>query len=1199
MKRRKLSLITTLLILLGAQCWAQQGQALLLYKSSEEASPTTSRLALRVDPILATLGFERSYHDVDQGLPPTVEADLIVSWFSTPKIADPEGYVDWMANQISRGKKVIVLGNFGAHTMDGKTWLTNESLNRFFYPFGLSYGAAYTGDPNLLEVSKQSGPARAPSPLNYYLLFSSVNAENQVYLEVKRTDLEDSQSALVVRTPFGAMAQEVYVDNTDLNELIAQTVQSEKRSAATEKKLLGLYKSSEGVDARTNFLARFVAPTLFDLGYGLDYYDIEQGLPSDSRMNQYQGVISWYTTPELAKAADYINWLAKQLDADRRVVVLGNFGAFAEDIPSSAGVVRRFLQSPEYNKFFYPFGLEFRGAWTPEKKSVQVAQKDSSVLTWLEPDHVGHYYWIRSVHPDNEPYLTVRRADLEDGDSAVVVATPRGGLALESYVLGTDPATKKPRMHLDLKKFLGASLTLQATSDTKLEPATAELVSRPPLPPLPAVKPEGDRQYPGDVKPFKRQILAFYQTSANETSTENQTFLAGQMVLEHLGLIVDYHDLDSGTLPTQAEMEKYQGILLWLAKDAVPNARQFDGWLQENVERGRKLVLIGDYQIREKDSLSLINPKNLYAKLGLAYDPLGQVTLNNIKGQGSFRQAPRNPSVVQSKPGYMDFERKLNWSDHDLKGNWHLVRSVWPDSEIGLTVNQAGGASDAVVVSKSGAAAIGPFAIYTKGAVRKKRAEVAAKKDGSNKAQAEDVGGDPWRLDPFRFFAKGFQVETMPKADVTTLNGSRIYYSHIDGDAFGGISLIDRSSLNGTIMYKRVLQSLPLPVTVSYVTQDVERRLDERYSRELSVARQIFELPNIEPASHTYSHPFDWENGDLALAQGSDYKLTRKDIDLEQEIVHSLDFVDKLCPPNKRCEILLWSGRCNPKPEAVELVRKKGLLNMNGSESTFDTKFPYIAGVLPLYGDVGDEVQFHVSAAGDFYYTNSWTGDYDGMKNLPDYFNRTESPRRLRCLNVYYHFYLAERQPGLDGLRVAYDDALRRSPAPMFASEYAEILKDTMETKLGRDSQNRYWLSNRGKSVTMRFDDEARFPDLQKSVGVIGFNRANDSLYVHLDGRGEARVALSEQRPSQPYVERFTHRIKDWKAAKGSISFTADGQGPAYLRIGNLIPSSSYRIDAGSGEATVRTDAQGWLEWTGRFDGYDQSHQVRLRKVTP
>jgi hypothetical protein len=1197
---RSLVFVTLWLMVLLGPVAGQQQSALLLYKSSEEGV-SSSRVATRVEPVLKSLGFKTTYHDVEQGLPSSVSADVVVSWYASSKIQNPEGYVDWMAAQIAAGKKVVVLGNFGAHTADGSTWMENESLNRFFYPFGLRYAAAYTGDTGVLSVSSQQAPATAPSPLNYYLLFTSVNPENKVFMEVQRSDLNPSKSALVVQTPYGGMAQETYVDHLDLHTFLAGIVKAKKQVARRDKKLLGLYKSSEGVDQNNNFLARFVSPILFDMGYGLDYHDIDSGLPSADRMSAYDGVISWYTTPELAKAGDYIKWLTAQIDADRRVIILGNFGAFAEDIPSKAGDVRRFLQSPEYNTFFFPFGLEFRGAWTPEKKKVQVAKRDSSIMTWLDPGHVGHYYWIRSMHPDNQEYLTVTRDDLQDGESAVVVATPKGGLALESYVLGTDPTSKQPRMHLDLKKFLSQSLTLQATTVADLKPALEGMKSRPPLPTLSNPKLGGDGVYPAGVTPYKRKILAFYQPSADEKPTQNQTFLSAHMILEHLGLIVNYHNLDDPNLPSMEEMKDYQGILLWPAEDSIPEARAFDTWLRENVAQGRRLVLMGDYQIRERRTLSLINPQGLYAVMGLHYDPLGNAPLiSSVKGLSSFqRSAPRDPKVLKQTPGVMEFEHPIDFNDKDLKGNWHLVRSLWPESEVHLTVSQAQGVSDIVVITKTGGAAVGPFAIFDKEDDRKLRVESAAVNKDDVKVKADDVGGSPWRLDPFWFFAKAFDVEDRPRPDITTLNGSRIYYSHIDGDAFHGISRIDMSSLNGEMMYKRVLRDLPLPVTVSYVTKDIETRLNDRYSRELDAAQEIFKLSNIEAATHTFSHPFDWRKGDLNLSSDPNkpYELVRRDVDLEKEIRHSVDFVDKLCPPDKRCEILLWSGRCNPPPKAIKLLRDLGLPNMNGAESTLDKKFPHIAGLLPIYGDIDDETQYHVSAAGDFYYTQSWTGDYDGMKNLPDYFNRTESPRRLRCLNVYYHFYLAEREPGITGLEVAYADVIRRSPAPMFASEYTQVLRDALETKIGVDGSGRYWMKNTGNARTIRMDKEPRFPDFTNSKGIIGFNRVNGDLYLHLDGTGETLLALTDAAPAGPYLERFTQRANNWRVQADGVSFEAEGQGPVHLSIRNLDVSSPYRIETDLEEATVRTDEQGTLVWTSRFDGYGEKHPIRIRKA--
>lgn len=1194
--RNLLSFLLLTLLVLSAPGWAQQPSALLLYKSSEESAQAQSRVATRVAPILEAQGFKVVYHDIDSGFPTESQKDLLVTWFASPKIADPEAYVDWLAKQSAQGSKVVILGNFGAHTKDGQTWMTDESLNRFFYPFGLKYGAAYTGDSNLLSVTTQRAPAAAPTPLNYYLLFRSTNPANRVLMEVERSDLADSKSALVVETPFGAMAQEGYVDKLDLKTFLSEIAKAEKKTLVLSKRLLGLYKSSEKVDSRTNYLARFVAPTLLDLGFGIDYHDIETGMPSVETMQKYDGVISWFQGAEMKKAGDYVEWLASQVEAQKRVVILGNFGAFAENIPTSGGVVQRYLQSQEYNDFFFPFGLEFRGAWSQEKQSVQVTQKDASMVPWLQPQHVGHYFWIRSVDPQNQTYLQVKRQDVQDSESSVVVTTPHGGLALESYVLSTDPSTGEPRFHIDLHKFLQVSLTPSAAAAHITKPDLAALESKPALAPRPKPARGGSGVYPSGVTPVKRKVLAFYHSGVNEDEALNPTYLSAQATMEHLGLIVEYHDVNDPRLPSLTEMDDYRGIVVWLGSNVIPNAVEFDAWLKQNVKAGRKIILLGDYELRDKANLSLVNPEGLFNALGFSYDALDTAPIiTGSKGLNSYRRPDaQQPKVISQDSSLIGFEREINWEDKDLKGAWPLIKSQWPDSKVALTVSRRGGESDVVAITKNGAVALSAFTVWTKGVERKKATESSDASSGP--INVEETGGGAWRINPYLFFAKALEVEKTPRPDVTTLNGSRIFYSHIDGDAFGGISRIDSSSLNGEVMYKRVLRELPLPITVSFVTKDIESRLNARYSRELDTAQEILKLPNVEAASHTFSHPFNWVLGDLTVdrASGSGLSLVHQSVDLAQEIKHSIDFVDKLCPEGKRCEVLLWSGRCNPTSDALAAVRQAGLINMNGGEPVFSEKYPNVAGLLPLYAQQGGETQYHVSAAGDFFYTGSWTKQYDGMKDLPDYLDRTESPRRLRAMNVYYHFYLAERQLGLDGLKVAYDDVLRRNPAPMFASEYAEILEDALETQMGTATDGRVWVKNKGICSTVRFDDESRFPDLKGSEGVIGFSRLNGSLYLHLDGSGKALIKLSATAPQSVFVQRASHRIQNWSATPRAVSFQLYGQGPATLSFGNLQPSSAYELQVDGQNFKVTTTAQGALSWNGRFDGYKQTHNVSL-----
>lgn len=1204
MRSWKLWLLLSLTSILASAAWSAPSSAgtttpkvaLGLYKGSEEPAPEATRLAVQIRPALEALGWKLQLWDIEQGLPPAAvmgKTGAVVTWFASPKMADSVGYVRWLARQNQAGKKVVLLGNFGAHTSDGNSWLTNEQLNEFFYPFGLDYRAAYTAEGSLLKLVSSDRVASAPPSLTYYLLFRSANPGNRVHLTVSRTDLAGSESALVVTTPHGGMAQETYLDTLDKKAFLAAAmVQGQAEKVTASKRILGLYKSSEKQSAENNHIVKFAQKPLFDLGYSIDFHDITSGLPSAEQMASYQAVLSWYQGPEMRGAAQYAEWLRRQMEAGRKVLILGNYGAFSEDVPTPAGPATRFLLIDEYNRFFYPFGLEFRAAWTPDRSKVKVVGRDPEVVPWLPAEHVGHYFWIRSVNPANQPFLTVDRADLDEGEATVVVATPHGGLALESYILKEAPGKLDPDFHLDLKRFFQACLAPSSQTASSGRPA----IERPARPALPRLD-DAPTPLPAGVTRHKRKVLAFYQRQFKELPDLNSVHQSAETVLNYLGLVVEYRAVED-PLPSDLEMEQYRGIVVWFNSGEMTQARAFDAWLRRQIAQGRRIAMLGTYAATyESQDKGFVDPGPTFAALGLRYRSLGQKPTVSQRELAAFNAGRRGKEIKLADPRMTGFERPFNLEDKDVAG-WPLITSVGPENKVYLTLSDSEGDSDLVVLTPHGGIAMGPASIYLRPGKPFRLSEGQAV---IKSAEAEARGGAPWRIDPYLFFSQALQTDSLPKPDFTTLNGARITYSHIDGDAFGGISLIDRNSLNGAMMERRMLRELKLPVTVSFVTDDIEKKQNAHYWQELEVARSILALPNVEPASHTANHPFEWVKGDMVSFQEG--KVVRTEIDLEREIRHSVDFIDRLlAPPEKRCEILLWTGRCNPPAEAVALTRQLGLVNMNGGETVYDAEHPYVAGILPVSRQVGEETQVHVSAAGDFHYTGSWTRDYDGMKNLAWFFEHTESPRRLRALNVYYHFYLAERQPGLDGLNVAYADILRRDAAPMYASDYARVIGDFLVTELGHTAAGDIYVRNQGALRTLRFDAAEGEVDVAASRGVLGSSRHNGSLYVHLDEATEHTIVFARAPLKKvPELTYFTHYAEKWSADPEMVSFRAQGQGPVLLRLSNLTAGAHYSINVRSPQGEKAFQAQagsdGRLEWRGEFVGYRAHHDIVIRKV--
>lgn len=959
---------------------------------------------------------------------------------------------------------------------------------------------------------------------------------------------------------------------------------------AQPKAILGLYKGTEKVDGSTNWVKRFVEPELVKLGYSVDYHDITQGLPKD--MSRYRGVVSWYQTASMENAAAYCRWLLEQIQAGRKVIILGSLGAYQELDLRSNPKTERWLLPHEYNQFLYPFGIEFKGMWTKDNKVLRVATRDPQMVPWLEDQHLGHYFWLQPVSPEDKVYLGVRRTDFPDSESAFVVRTPYGGYVLESYLFKDVTGKGEYRWHFDLAKFLKDALAYQPKS----LPQSVTLTVKPTTPsarPARAVLPQAP-PLPAGTTELKRKILAFYQRDLQEVSGHNRVHDVCETVLNHLGLVVEYRALED-PLPSDEAMAQYRGVVQWLGGSSIAGAQHYADWLKRQMDAGRLVVILGDYgAFADKSLSSQVNAAPTLAALGLEHKPMGTVNLSI--GRTGVTRTLETPRVVSADPAVTKGEHPLNFEDEDLRKGWPVYVSTDPANKVYLRVrDREGQTTDAVVVTPRGGLVAGDFLIYIPPTQTQRVESTDAKTPGLGPAVAEVTELSRFRIDPFRFFAEAFQVEDFPRPDVTTLNGSRIYFSHIDGDAMHGISLIDRASLNAEMLFREILQKYQEPVTVSFVTSNLEFRSTPTYKRELEIARQILALPWVETASHSQNHPFNWRQGDLQRLPGEDVRLQRVPPDDAKEIGYSVDLINQLvAPPGKPVKLFLWSGACNPTAEQIALCDTMGIDNLNGGDPVYDSVNPYLGGVAPLYRVVNDQrYQYHTAAAGDFYYTGAWTRDYDGMKRLIEYFRYTEQPRRLRAMNLYYHFYLAERELGLAGLRTVLDYVRKQQPAPMFASDYIDVVKDFIVTRMGRDAQGNLVVANSGALRTIRFDKPVTV-DVGRSRGVLGSLQVGTSTYVHLDDSRVHTIVTGTPAPG-PFLERASHQVNGWKAGAG-VSFTLHGTGPGHFTVASLAPSTPYRVSVAGQRASRTTDASGRLTWEGLLAEHQGHYPVEITR---
>ncbi len=700
-----------------------------------------------------------------------------------------------------------------------------------------------------------------------------------------------------------------------------------------------------------------------------------------------------------------------------------------------------------------------------------------------------------------------------------------------------------------------------------------------------------------------RTLLALYDSKQEGPPHQSRLHKLAEMPLNHLGFMLDYRDVN-GPLPTGADLARYRAVITWFVEPLADPAAYIQ-WLEPAVATNLRYVMLGEIAPRETDELMRAINRVL-------------VPMGIIHG-GSFVDLTYKSKIASQNTSMIGFEQKL---DKALPG-FPLMLKVSTELETHLVIDAdtPEGRKQAVVV------ATGPR--------------------GGFAAQNFTVVLEPntdrlsWVLDPFEFFSKCLGSERFPIPDVTTVSGRRIYFSHIDGDGWNNLSDVEgyRQVLSAEVVARELIEPFPdLPVSVGLIAGDVQPLLGGNPAGAV-VARRLYALPQVEVASHTHTHPFNWsfferydraseekliknyrppdqpfrERLTAALARaagrtvidqrynpyvsGSDdlpRSYLKVPFDLESEVLGALRISENFAPGGKRAKLYLWSGDATPFEAAVTATRALGVRNMNGGDSRLDPEFPSVAYLPAISRPVGRERQIYAVNSNENTYTNDWTGPFNGQALLVNTLANTEKPRRLKGFNLYYHMYSGEKQASLRAVRKLLELARSSEVIPIDASGYAAMADDFFATELIQIGANRWEIRNRGALETVRFDAaEQLVIDENESSGVLGANRHLGALYVSLDPAAKTvTVALRARDAARPdasapttaavtntpllmYVE-GRWRLSDRHVEACTQSMTAEGYGTGDLTFAGQ-PNRPVRIKVTRNDTLLSEE----IRWTG------------------
>jgi hypothetical protein len=269
-----------------------------------------------------------------------------------------------------------------------------------------------------------------------------------------------------------------------------------------------------------------------------------------------------------------------------------------------------------------------------------------------------------------------------------------------------------------------------------------------------------------------------------------------------------------------------------------------------------------------------------------------------------------------------------------------------------------------------------------------------------------------------------------------------------------------------------------------------------------------------------------------------------------------------------------------------------------------DGQFPSYLHLVPPMEKVGTFTQYLTSGANEYILTEEWREPYHRWSNLLETLRNTDVPRRVYPINVYFHFYIADKSAALFSTYKIFDWVLRQQPAGLWVTQYIDIVRDFADIRLARlpssGGQEMWRVLNSGYCRTIRFDRFNRYLDLRRSRGVIGYRRlkAQRALYVHLDESNDHLIALSTKPSRDPYLVRASAYIRDLSITRKRIGLVLRGFGRKYLTFMNLRPLSWYRVVARNNQGRVLrsrviTDSGGTFHWQGDINGSKISLSIR------
>lgn len=699
--------------------------------------------------------------------------------------------------------------------------------------------------------------------------------------------------------------------------------------------------------------------------------------------------------------------------------------------------------------------------------------------------------------------------------------------------------------------------------------------------------------------PLDRKIIAFWDSLVDNVVEDSLVHRTVEMPLNHLGLDIEYYDVQK-PLPALAKNDGVRGVLICFSENVkVQDPEKFINWAVNAIDMGKKVVLMrntGFLANLQGEYTSEDTQNRLYEKLG-------------ISNSQEWVDYTYDYQIAASSNELIPFEKKFN---HPLPG-FYRTRVFDSSAKSYLKIAIPGKPEtevDLVVLSPQG----GYIAEY-----------YANTFDPIQFSTNSRLLG--WYVNPFRFLELAFETTNLPIPDTTTLAGRRIFFATCHGDNWNNETSMEeyqgKEIYNAEVILEKVIKPHPdIPIAVGLVAADFDPKWAAK-KRSQETAKKYFETPQVEAATHTYSHPFfweffrtgadekerdylsfypygSWENSFQSWFRARMYQLyspkefakrlkwgyflprayANEKFNLEKEIGGSVDYLNQFAPKNNQIKLMIWPGDSRPWDQPVRLCETAGLENFGGGFVQFDAEHPSVLFVYPLARKPGGWIQLYAAANAENAYTQGWKDNFYRFSLLPETLKNLESPRRLKPILLYYHSYSGEFDASVNAILSNIKFIKSQAPIAIQVKRYCSIGKGFFSAVIDKLTDRSWKILNRQGLQTIRFDHpNGKSVDFSTSNGVIGYKNYQNSLYVYLDAAvEEPLIALGDlQDGKTSYLEESSWEIWDLKRNQETLEFKTKGWGPLFMQW-KMPRAGTYTMQAASNQQTLETSPDGILK---------------------